>query len=88
MGAALVSATYREVLKVMTTPEITGYRELSLDELSNINIVKAIADQVGTTLDILDGTKDVDKRWLAIARTDLQKGFMSLVRSIAKPTSF
>lgn len=27
-------------------------------------------------------------RWLAEARTDLQKGFMSLVRSIAQPTTF
>lgn len=30
----------------------------------------------------------VDKRWLAIAKTDLQRGFMSIVRSIAKPKHF
>ena len=30
----------------------------------------------------------IDQRWLAIGKTDLQKGFMSVVRSIAKPTSF
>lgn len=29
-----------------------------------------------------------DKRWVAIGKTDLQKGFMALIRSIAKPESF
>ncbi|MFQ1393149.1 hypothetical protein ACJWSQ_26375, partial [Klebsiella pneumoniae] len=29
-----------------------------------------------------------DKRWLAIGKTDLQKGFMAVIRSIAKPTTF
>lgn len=27
-------------------------------------------------------------RWAAIAKTDLQKGIMALVRAVAKPTSF
>ena len=29
-----------------------------------------------------------DRRWLEIAQTDLQKGFMALTRSIAKPDFF
>lgn len=29
-----------------------------------------------------------EKRWLAIARTDLQKGFMSLTRAVTKPEKF
>lgn len=29
-----------------------------------------------------------DNRWLAIGKTDLQKGFMAVIRSIAKPTTF
>ena len=38
---------------------------------------------VGTNLDLIP-----DSRWLSTAKTELQVGFMSLVRSIAKPTSF
>lgn len=30
----------------------------------------------------------LDQRWVSEGKTDLQKGFMSLVRSIANPTSF
>lgn len=29
-----------------------------------------------------------DPRWVAIATTDLQTGFMALTRSLAKPTTF
>lgn len=29
-----------------------------------------------------------DKRWSSIARTQLQQGFMALIRSIAKPETF
>jgi predicted dehydrogenase len=31
---------------------------------------------------------DVDQRWVAIGKTDLQKGFMSLIRGIARPETF
>lgn len=36
------------------------------------------------------GVKDgrIDKRWVAEGKTDLQKGLMSLTRSIAKPDFF
>lgn len=67
---------------------ITGYRALTEDEIKEINEIKAIAQTVGTMVDNLQTFPDVDGRWLAIARTDLQKGFMSLVRAIAKPESF
>lgn len=31
---------------------------------------------------------EIDYRWLAIGKTDLQKGFMSVIRSIARPETF
>lgn len=34
------------------------------------------------------GQGGVDARWLAIAKTDLQKGFMFLTRAVAQPTTF
>ena len=30
----------------------------------------------------------LDQRWISIGATDLQRGFMSLIRGIAQPTSF
>ena len=35
-----------------------------------------------------EGMPELDKRWLAIAKTDLQKGFMAATRSVAKPDFF
>ncbi len=68
--------------------KITGYRDLSQAEIDDMNRSKELAHQVGVFIDALDFIDNTDKRWLAIAKTDLQKGFMALVRSIAKPTTF
>lgn len=69
---------------------IKGYRELTTEEIYAINRAKKLADEVESYIDELKDFlgEGVDKRWLAIATTDLQKGFMALVRSIAKPESF
>ena len=59
-----------------------------------MNESKALAAQVGEFINKLEKT-NVEKReviadvgWLMTAKTDLQKGFMSLTRSIEKPDSF
>jgi len=69
-------------------PDITGYRELSPEEIALINSAKAEGEIVGKFIATLATLPDVDQRWLAIAKTDLQKGFMFLVRAIAKPEGF
>lgn len=68
--------------------KITGYRELSEAEIELMNEAKALSVQVGKHLQRLEKQPGIDLRWLAIAKTDLQKGFMSLIRSIAKPETF
>lgn len=68
--------------------QIKGYRDLSEQEIALMNDAKGRAEGVGALIKMLEDLPDVDKRWLAIAKTDLQKGFMSLVRSIARPTTF
>lgn len=75
--------------------KITGYRELSQDEINLMNEAKALGEQLGalvTRLEVAEfaQTSDQvpDKRNLALAKTNLQQGMMWLVRSIAKPTSF
>lgn len=67
---------------------VTGYRKLSTDEIALMNEVKAVAVQVGELHDKLAARPEIDRRWLAIGRTDLQKGFMSVVRAIAQPGTF
>lgn len=74
--------------------KITGYRDLTQDEIGLMNEGKALAEQCGLFIGKLEathagtGSHAIDMRWVNIARTDLQKGFMSLIRSIAQPTTF
>jgi len=67
---------------------IKGYRDLSQAEIDAMNNIKNLASQVGDLINELKDDPNVDQRWLSIAQTDLQKGFMSAVRSVAKPDSF
>jgi len=68
---------------------IKGYRDLSQEEIDAMNKVKTLAQQVGDALGELAGRPDIfDQRWVSIAKTDLQKGFMAAVRAIAQPTTF
>ena len=69
--------------------KIKGYRELDQPELDAMNAIKEVAAAVGVVVDnlLLSGVTP-DPRWHAIAKTDLQKGFMALTRSVAKPDFF
>lgn len=69
--------------------QIKGYRDLSVEEIADMNEAKGLAESVGDLCKKFEMERpNVDKRWLAIAKTDLQKGFMALVRSIARPETF
>lgn len=70
------------------TAPITGYRDLSDEEIQIANDLKALAQTVGDKVEEVFARADTDKRWAAIARTDLQTGFMALIRSVLKPTTF
>lgn len=73
---------------------IKGYRDLSQVEIDLINEGKALAEQVGSytekvkTFAAPNHVSGIDLRWLNIGITDLQKGFMAVIRSIAKPETF
>ena len=79
--------------------KITGYRELSQDEIDLMNEIKAFGKELEVLIDKIIfnidnanevyGSPDVDAyRWASIGRTDLQTGLMALTRAIARPTSF
>lgn len=68
--------------------QIKGYRELSQEEIDAMNAIKMKAAEIGSLIDSLGANPDTDGRWLSIAKTDLQKGFMALTRAVAKPEFF
>ncbi len=68
---------------------IKGYRDLSRDEIDLMNEGKELAEKCRIYTDKLKAKQGtIDQRWLATGITDLQKGFMSVIRSIAQPTTF
>jgi hypothetical protein len=72
----------------MKSANIKGYRDLSVEEVAYINQLKVLAELVGEKVDEVYNREDSDKRWASIARTDLQTGFMALIRAVAKPETF
>ena len=68
--------------------KIKGYRDLSQSEIDAMNQIKEKAAEVGELFKDLENRPELDKSWLAIAKTDLQKGFMAATRSVAKPDFF
>ena len=68
--------------------KIKGYRDLSQEEINLMNEGKELAEQVGSFIEKLQNTDGLDQRWVNIAKTDLQKGFMGAIRSVAQPTTF
>ena len=68
--------------------QIKGYRDLTEVEIGAMNDCKLVAIEVGVLCDKIAKMDGVDQRWVAIGRTDLQKGFMSLIRGIARPETF
>jgi hypothetical protein len=84
--------------KVYVPPTITGYRQLTDAEIALVNEAKALAQQCGAFIGKLrapipdgqtpTGTGALDQRWVSIGATDLQRGFMAVIRGIAQPTTF
>lgn len=72
----------------MKSADIVGYRELTQKDVDFINQLKNVAEDVGYWVDRVKEYPDVDQRWASIAATDLQKGFMFLIRAVAKPETF
>jgi len=82
-------------------PKITGYRQLSETEVALMNEGKALAEQCGAYVaklrthadvarktDVVQLVPPLDQRWISMGASDLQVGFMKLIRGIAQPTTF
>jgi len=91
-------------METMIQPKVTGYRQLSETEVALMNEGKALAEACGAYIAKLrsypdtgngatprivgDGVPTIDLRWVSIGATDIQKGFMSVIRGIAQPSTF
>jgi hypothetical protein len=75
-------------METFTQPKITGYRQLNETEAAMMNEIKARGIELGALVEKLQGTDGLDKRWVAIGKTDLQTGLMALTRAVAQPTTF
>ena len=86
-------------METFTQPKITGYRQLSEKEVELMNEGKALAEQCGayiaklrtfpaSTANNVPDVVTLDQRWVSIGATDIQTGFMAVIRGIAQPTTF
>ncbi len=65
---------------------VAGYNPQQQSSVNLVNINKKVEEKILRILDELATDASVDKRWLAIGRTDIEKGFMAVNRSIFKPS--
>ena len=88
-------------METFIQPKITGYRQLSEAEVALMNEGKALAEagwvyiaklrtyaDVARKTDVQQLTPPRVQRWISIGSTDLQRGFMAVIRGIAQPTTF
>lgn len=75
-------------METFVQPKITGYRQLSEEEAALMNEGKALAEKCGEFVDKLRIAEEIDQHWVSIGQTNLQLGFMAVIRGIARPTTF
>jgi hypothetical protein len=64
---------------------VDGYRPQSEHSVAVVNNNKQLEEILLRNLDELMGNPDYDKRWLAIARTHIEEGFMAMNRAVFRP---
>lgn len=64
---------------------VDGYRPQSDDKVQTVNGFKQDEERILRKLDALRDNPAVDPRWLATGRTDLEKAFMAINRSVFQP---
>lgn len=65
---------------------VAGYRPQPARALELVNANKLVEERVLRILDELSAMSDVDKRWLAMGRTEIERGFMAINRAIFRPS--
>jgi hypothetical protein len=64
---------------------VAGYQPQSADTVAAVNANKLREERLLRALDACLGDTTIDQRWLAVARTHFEQGFMALNRSVFRP---
>ena len=64
---------------------VAGYKPQSDDRVQTVNGFKQDEERILRKLDELAAGNAVDKRWLAIGKTQLEQAFMAINRSVFQP---
>jgi hypothetical protein len=64
---------------------ITGFRDLSTEEIAIMNKLKACEKDVLALVQEVHNTPGANARSASIAKTEIQTGFMWAIRAIARP---
>lgn len=64
---------------------VKGYQPQSQSKVDAVNRNKELEEVVLRVLDGLKAMEGIDQRWLAIGRTDIEKGFMAINRAVFQP---
>jgi hypothetical protein len=67
--------------------KIEGYRDLSTEEIAIMNKLKACEKDVLALIEDVRNVSNANARSAAIARTEIQTGFMWAIRAIARPNN-
>ncbi len=73
-----------EVEMVESLPSL-GYVDQPRSNVDLVNRNKVMEEHVLRIIDELQANDSIDKRWLAIGKTNLEQAFMAINRSIFKP---
>lgn len=63
---------------------VAGYQPQSEENVKQVNINKEQEERLLRLIELLFDT-DADKRWLSIAKTHFEQGYMALNRAIFQP---
>jgi hypothetical protein len=64
---------------------VQGYQPQSTAKVDLVNENKALEEQILRQLDRLANDAEIDMRWLAVGRTNLEIAFMAINRAVFKP---
>ena len=65
---------------------VQGYKAQSQGAIDQVNLNKAMEEEILRRLDAMKAWTDIDQRWLAIGRTHIEQGFMAMNRAIFMPS--
>ena len=68
--------------------KISGYRDLTQADIDALNRIKDAGNALGALIEDLQKQDGLDQRFVALGKSDIQKGLAMVIRGIAQPSTF